>query len=106
MADDLSNYKYGLSPKEARMIGLESEGKEVVNKDVELDSIITRRIRSMGASHVRVFVKSGKVTLTGMCDDFGEKRDIVSIARGTPGVVKVINQIKVIPSDSGRPGRG
>lgn len=106
MADDLSNFKYGLSPKEARMIGLSDVNGEVVNKDVELDSIITRRVRSMGANHVHVRVSAGKVTLSGMCDDFAEKRAIVSAAKATPGVVKVINQIKVIPSDTGRPGRG
>ncbi len=106
MSDDISNYKYGLSPKEARMIGLGGEGDDVVNKDVELDSIITRRIRSMGASHVKVGVKAGKVTLSGMCDDFSEKRSLAMVARSIPGVVKVINQVKVIPSDTGRPGRG
>jgi len=106
MSEDSSNYKYGLSPKEARMIGLNSEAGDIVNKDVELETAVTRRIRSMGAEHVHVRVKSGKVTLSGMCSDFGEKRGIIQTVSSMPGIGKVVNQIKVIPGDTGRPGRG
>ena len=106
MADDFANSKYGLSPKEARMIGLDLGRNEAVSKDVEIDTVITRRIRAMGADHVHVRVKNGKVTLSGMCDDFGQKRAIVSVVKGMPGIGKVVNQIKVIPGDTGRPGRG
>jgi hypothetical protein len=38
MADQPDNNQYGLTPKEARMLGLQQESSSVDNKDVELES--------------------------------------------------------------------
>lgn len=97
---------YGLSPHEARMVGLVDESTPGVNKDVELEGSITRRLKAMGADHVHVTVRFGKATLSGMCDDFAMKRDIQMVVRSMAGEGRVINHIKVFPADSGRPGRG
>jgi hypothetical protein len=105
MANQPDNNSYGLTPKEARMLGIQQEGTADI-KDVELETSIIRRVRSMGGDHVHVTVKAGKVTLTGMADDFESKRDIVHYVQSLPGVFKLVNMIKVIPGDTGRPGRG
>jgi|GEM_PF-2401019 len=105
MAEDASNAPFGLTPKEARMLGL-SGSNDVDPKDVELEASIVRKVRGMGGDHIHVSVKSGKVFMSGMADDFGTKRSIVHYVQGLPGVFKVSNQIKVVPGDSGRPGRG
>ncbi len=105
MTEDPMNNQYGLNPKEARMIGLSSDQGEGVNKDVEMENAITRHIRSMGVDHVHVRVANAKVFLSGMCFDFAEKRAVVTTVGSMPGVHKVVNQIKVVPGDTGRPGR-
>jgi len=104
MGTQPDNNKYGLTAKELRMIGMEG-GQTSDPKDVELEAGIARKVRGMGGDHIHVTVKSGKVTLTGMADDFGTKRDIVHYVQSLPGVFKVANMIKVIPGDTGRPGR-
>ena len=70
-------------------------------KDVELESDITRRIREMG-SHIHVTVRGGVASLTGSTDDFETKRSISEIVKGTHGVRKVTNNIKVFPWGSSR----
>ena len=106
MAEQPDNNAYGLTPKEARMLGLQQEGSPAGNRDVELETAITRKIRGMGGDHIHVTVKSGKVSLSGMADDFETKRAIVHYVQSMPGVFKVSNQIKVIPGETGGPGRG
>jgi osmotically-inducible protein OsmY len=101
MGKQPDNNKYGLTSKEARMIGLEG-GQNVDTKDVELEAGITRQVRGMGGDHIHVTVKAGKVTLSGMADDFGTKREIVHYVQSLPGVFKVSNSIKVVPGDLGK----
>lgn len=104
MSDQPENNEYGLTAKEARMLGLQQQNS-VDNKDVELESGITRKVRSMGGDHIHVTVKSGKVTLSGMADDYETKRAIVHSIQSMPGVFKLVNNVKVIPGDINRSGR-
>ena len=66
-------------------------------KDVELESLIHRRIREMG-SDIRVSVKGGHVTLTGQAEDYEAKRDIDYVVKEIGGVREVTNQIRVAPT--------
>jgi osmotically-inducible protein OsmY len=64
-------------------------------KDVELEAAISRSIRGMGAG-IHVSVHGGRVSLSGMADDYETKRDIMSMVRGLPGVHEVSNNIRVV----------
>lgn len=65
-------------------------------RDVELGSLITRRIRNkMGSTHVAV--KDGQVTLSGTTGDFETKREILEEVREIGGVHGVTHHIEVIP---------
>jgi hypothetical protein len=105
MANQPENNAYGLTPKEARMLGIQQENTTDI-RDVELETSIIRKVRSMGGDHVHVKVKAGKITLGGMADDFETKRAIVHYVQSLPGVFKVTNMIKVVPADTGGSGRG
>lgn len=105
MEEQPENNQYGLTSKEARMLGLQQENSSVDNKDVELESSITRKVRSMGGDHIHVTVKSGKVTLSGLADDYETKRSIIHTIQSMPGVFKLINNVKVVPGDINRSGR-
>jgi osmotically-inducible protein OsmY len=104
MTDQPENNEYGLTPKEARMLGLQQESS-VDNKDVELEASITRKVRSMGGDHIHITVKSGKVTLSGLADDYETKRSIVHAVESTPGVFKLTNNVKVVPNEGNSGGR-
>lgn len=65
-------------------------------KDVEMESLITRRIREMGAD-IHVQVRSGHVTLSGIADDYEVKRDIDVVVKEIGGVHKLTNNIRVAP---------
>jgi osmotically-inducible protein OsmY len=65
-------------------------------KDVELESLILRRIREMG-DDIHVSVKGGYVTLTGAVDEFEVKRDVEEAVKEISGVQKVTNNIRVAP---------
>ncbi len=97
---------YGLSPHEARMVGWTDESTPAVNKDVELEGAIQRRLKAMGAEKVRVRVRFGKALLSGICDDFAQKREVFQTVRSMAGEGRVLNQVKVFPAESGRPSRG
>ena len=63
-------------------------------KDVELESLIYRRVSQMGLNiHVRV--KAGQVSLSGTADDYETRRNIEMAVKEVGGVQKVINQIIV-----------
>jgi osmotically-inducible protein OsmY len=98
----LSFEDYGLTPHEARMVGMVDETTAGVNKDVELEGAIIRRLKIMGVEHVHVRVHFGKAYLSGMCDDFAQKRDIQMTVRSMAGEGRVVNHIKVFPAESGR----
>jgi osmotically-inducible protein OsmY len=65
-------------------------------KDVELESLIVRRIREMGAD-IHVQVKGGRLSLSGIADDYGTKRDIETAVKEIGGVRQVIDNIRVAP---------
>lgn len=67
------------------------------------DSEITRSIRSEikkilpinSTSRVTVFTSDGTVYLRGRVTSFPEKVSMKGIAESTPGVTKVVNQLKI-----------
>ena len=63
-------------------------------KDVELETLIIRRIKGKGAN-IRVAVNGGQVTLSGMVDDYYTKRDIDSEVKGIGGVHILRSHIRV-----------
>jgi len=63
-------------------------------KDVELENNISRSIRHM-AKGVRIHVRGGHVTVSGIVDDFGTKRQISQAIQGIGGVHEVTNNIRV-----------
>jgi hypothetical protein len=64
-------------------------------KDIELESLISRRIGGMG-THLHVRVKDGVVNLSGGAEDFEDKRRIETAVKGIGGVHQVINQVRVV----------
>ncbi len=64
------------------------------SNDVELESLITSRIRQMG-EHMHVQVKDGVVHLSGTNNDYEDKRAITTLVQGIGGVHQVINNIRV-----------
>jgi hypothetical protein len=104
MADQPDNNSYGLTSKEARMLGLQQQNSADI-RDVELETSITRKVRSLGGDHIHVTVKSGKVTLSGMVDDYESKRSIVHAVQSMPGVFKLVSNVRVVPGDINRSGR-
>ena len=65
-------------------------------QDVELENMIVRRVRDMGAD-IHVHVKGGHVTLSGIADNYQSKRDIVAVIRDIGGVREVTNNLRVAP---------
>lgn len=63
-------------------------------KDVELESLIVRRIREMGED-IHVSVKGGHVTLTGAVDEFAVKRDLEEAVKEIGGVLSITNNVRV-----------
>ena len=63
-------------------------------KDVELENSISRTIRHM-AKGVRIHVRGGHVTVSGIVDDFGTKRQISQAIQAIGGVREVTNNIRV-----------
>ena len=67
-------------------------------KDVELESLISREIGSMG-NHLHVRVLDGVVTINGSAEDFEDKRRIDVAVRALAGKQQVINKIRVISTE-------
>lgn len=63
-------------------------------KDVELENNISRTVRRLGEG-IRVHVSGGHVTVSGIVDDFGTKRQISQEIQGMGGVREVTNNIRV-----------
>jgi len=63
-------------------------------KDVELEALITSRIRQMG-EHIHVQIIDGVVHLTGTVNEFATKREIMTLVQGIGGVHEVSNHILV-----------
>lgn len=105
MAEKPENLPYGLTKKEARMLGISVEG-ETTNKDAELEAAISRTFRNMRLSHMKAKVKNGVVTLYGTVDDFTTKREVLSRVRSLHGVRKVTSQMRVISRTTEKPRRG
>jgi osmotically-inducible protein OsmY len=63
-------------------------------KDVELENNISRIVRRMGQG-LRIHVRGGHVTISGIVDDFGTKRQISQEVQAVGGVREVTNNIRV-----------
>jgi osmotically-inducible protein OsmY len=63
-------------------------------KDVEMESLIARHIREMG-EHIHVVAKDGVVSISGIVNEFGTKRDITTMVHEIAGVHEVINNVRV-----------
>lgn len=74
------------------------EGKRVAAATVRsaIEAALTRHARHE-ASHVRVSVDDGIVTLTGPVDSFAEKRAVMGLVSHLPGVRMVRDRL-VVPS--------
>jgi len=75
------------------------DGQHLDPKIVELEASISRQIGGMG-THLHVRVKDGSVTLSGSAEDFEEKRRIDTVVKGLAGTHKVVNEIRVISTES------
>lgn len=62
-------------------------------KDVEMEHNISRAVRSLGKLHIHV--SGGHVTVSGIVDDYGTKRQIASTIQSMGGVREVTNNIRV-----------
>lgn len=65
-------------------------------KDVELESLVARRIRDK-LDNLHVTAKGGHVILSGTADEFEIKREVVEMVREIGGVREVTDNIKVVP---------
>jgi osmotically-inducible protein OsmY len=65
-------------------------------KDVELENTVTRAVHGL-AAEFHVSALAGHVTISGMVDDFGAKRDIFLVVQGVAGVKTISNKVKVTP---------
>jgi osmotically-inducible protein OsmY len=63
-------------------------------KDVELENNISRIVRRLGQG-LRVHVSGGHVTVSGIVNDFGTKRQISQEIQSVGGVREVTNNIRV-----------
>jgi BON domain len=63
-------------------------------KDVELENNISRIVRRLGQG-LRIHVSGGHVTISGIVDDFGTKRQISQEIQSVGGVREVTNNIRV-----------
>ena len=63
-------------------------------KDVELENNISRIVRRLGKG-LRIHVRGGHVTISGIVDDYGTKRQISQEIQGVGGVREVTNNIRV-----------
>ena len=63
-------------------------------KDVELEAVVAREVRPF-CSNAHVSVKGGHVTLSGVAQDYDDKRDALNAARHVAGVREVTNYIRV-----------
>ena len=66
-------------------------------KDVELEAVVDREIRRFCAN-AHVSVRGGHVTLSGVVEDYSDKRDALNAARHVAGIHEVTNNIRVTAS--------
>ncbi len=69
------------------------------NADVEMEVHVAHTLRGMG-EHLHVRVKGGIVTLSGIAEDYEEKRQIDTAVRMVHGVHQVIDLIRVVSRES------
>jgi hypothetical protein len=67
-------------------------------KDVELEAVVAREVRPFCAN-AHVSVRGGHVTLSGVAQDYDDKRDALNAARHVAGVHEVTNYIRVAQTD-------
>jgi len=84
-----SRYYYGsYSPYQSRMVRSDDEIRSDVRNRLTWDSWVN-------ADQIHIEVKDGVVTLTGDVDSIVEKRAAGDDAWDTPGVVDVVNNLKI-----------
>ncbi|HTA76744.1 MAG TPA: BON domain-containing protein [bacterium] len=64
-------------------------------RDVEMEAHVHASLRGMG-EHLHVKVRGGVVTLSGIAEDFEEKRQMDTAVKMIGGVRQVINQVRVV----------
>jgi osmotically-inducible protein OsmY len=64
-------------------------------RDVELEHEVSQHLHNLGVERYHVSVNAGHVTVSGMVDDFGDKREVTDMIRGLGGVREVTNHIRV-----------
>ena len=64
-------------------------------RDVELEHEVSQHLHNLGVERYHVSVHGGHVTVSGMVDDFGDKREVTDMIRGLGGVHEVTNNIRV-----------
>jgi osmotically-inducible protein OsmY len=69
--------------------------KEAATSDSEIEADIRSRIAEAGVPRVRVFVMQGRVTLSGVLPNREAKDEVLAIARSTPDVLSVADDLQV-----------
>ncbi len=67
--------------------------------DVEMADLVVRTLRGMG-EHLHVSARDGVVTLSGIAEDYEEKRQIDTAVKMIHGVHQVIDMIRVVSRES------
>jgi hypothetical protein len=63
-------------------------------KDVELAAVVARQVRPFCAN-AHVSAHGGRITLSGVVQDYDDKRDALNAARHVAGVREAANYIRV-----------
>ncbi len=69
--------------------------REAAPSDSEIEADISSRIAEAGVPRVRVFVMQGRVTISGFVPDREAKEKVLDIAKSTPDVVSVADDVLV-----------
>ena len=66
-------------------------------KDVEREASLQRSLRRLGTG-MRVKIKGKTAVVSGTVENYGTKRRVTSIVQDSPGIEKVTNHVRVMPS--------
>jgi len=65
-----------------------------VQRSAEIEGALVRHA-AHAAKHVEISVADGKVILTGQVPSWAERNAVVGAVRGTPGVRRIDNQLRI-----------